>query len=87
MWFDHKQKETVSYFFMGFNYSFSTVHGHILTLESIPSISNICSLVIQEEHQRSIDHIVILVILYIQESIIHDISRNKRGPGIGKSIY
>ena len=52
---DAEHKEHVFCFLMGLNDSYGYIIGQILLLEPFPSISKVCSLIIQEE-KRSIGH-------------------------------
>ena len=51
---DLQVRESVMKFFMGFNDSFSQVRTQHLLMDSIPSLSKVYSLLIQEETQRSV---------------------------------
>ncbi|XP_057981077.1 uncharacterized protein LOC131166494 [Malania oleifera] len=53
---DVQHKEHVFRFLMGLNDSYSNLIGQILLIEPFPSLSKVCSLVIQEEKRRNIGH-------------------------------
>ena len=46
---------------MGLNDSYGTLIGQILLIEPFPSLSKVCSLILQEEKRRSIGNIVNVV--------------------------
>ncbi|XP_057953856.1 uncharacterized protein LOC131148133 [Malania oleifera] len=53
---DVQHKELVFRFLMGLNDSYSNLIGQMLLIEPFPSLSKVCSLVIQEEKRRNIGH-------------------------------
>ena len=56
-----QHKEHVFRFLMGLNDSYGNIIGQILLLEPFPSISKVCSLILQEEKRRSFGHGVNIV--------------------------
>ncbi|KAL5543326.1 hypothetical protein UlMin_007110 [Ulmus minor] len=57
---DCQHQDYVLQFLMGLNESFSQIRAQILMIEPLPSINKIFSLVIQEEHQRSLNSCSVL---------------------------
>ena len=53
---DAQHKEHVFRFLMGLNDSYGNIIGQILLIEPLPSVSKVCSLILQEEKRRSIGH-------------------------------
>ena len=51
---DAQHKGHVFQFLMGLNDSYGTIIGQILLLEPFPSLSKVCSLILQEEKRRNI---------------------------------
>ena len=49
-----QHKEYVFHFLMGLNDRFGTLIGKILLIERFPSLSKVCSLILQEEKRKSI---------------------------------
>ena len=58
---DAQHKEHVFRFLMGLNDSYGNLIGQILLIEPFPSLSKVCSLVLQEEKRRNIGNIVNVV--------------------------
>lgn len=54
LFIEHMDFEFVMIFLMGLSDSYATVRAQILLMKPIPSITSVFSLIIQEEHQRSI---------------------------------
>src|ERR1044072_5505547 len=54
---DHFQSEYVLTFFMGLNKSFAHTRGQILLMRPLPAISDVFSLVDQEEKERQIGYV------------------------------
>lgn len=50
---DHLHSEYVMIFLMGLNDSYAAVRAQILLMKPIPLITDVCSLLIQEERQRN----------------------------------
>ena len=51
-----QHKEHVFHFLMGLNDSYGNVISQILLIGPFPSLSKVCSLILQEEKRRSIGH-------------------------------
>lgn len=49
-----QNQESVLQFLMGLHDSYAQIHAQILMMDPLPVISKVFSLVVQEEHQRSI---------------------------------
>ena len=58
---DAQHKEHAFRFLMGLNDSYGTLIGQILLIEPFPSLSKVCSLILQEEKRRSIGNTVNVV--------------------------
>ena len=58
---DAQHKEHVFRFLMGLNNSYGTLIGQILLIEPFPTLSKVCSLVLQEEKMRNISNTVNVV--------------------------
>ena len=52
MWLEYQQQENVIEFLMGLNDSYAQTRGQILIMESLPPLSKVFALVIQEKRQR-----------------------------------
>lgn len=51
---EYQEEECTMNFLMGLSDSFSSIRGHILLMQPLPSLNNVFSLVIQEEKQRRV---------------------------------
>ena len=58
---DAQHKEHVFHFLRGLNDSYRDLIGQILLIEPFPSLSKVCSLVLQEEKMRNIGNTVNVV--------------------------
>lgn len=74
---DAQHKEHVFHFLMGLNDSYGNIIGQILLVEPFPSVSKVCSLILQEEKRRSIGHGVNMV--YPVEATTMYANNNNRG--------
>lgn len=53
-WVDHLQTEYVMRFLMGLNDSFSSIRGQIVSADSVPPMTKVFSLIIQDETQKEV---------------------------------
>ncbi|RVW13837.1 Retrovirus-related Pol polyprotein from transposon RE1 [Vitis vinifera] len=56
VWTDYQHREYVLQFLMGLNDSYAQIRGQILMMDPLPAINKVFSLVIQEEHHRTVGY-------------------------------
>lgn len=77
---EYQEEECTMNFLMGLNDSFSSVKGHILLMQLLPSLKKVFSLIIQEERQRRVGTMLLLNLLPCSQGVLIPLTKGKTTP-------